>query len=156
MSCASQDADRPVMRGMRLMSATTVLTLFGLTACSNGSPSTPLDTEVYQLIRLDGVDVPGTMPGGAELISGHFTLASDGTCLRQVSYRVSSSSAALLDSSSCHWNATSNLLDITWESSPQSSAELSGSELTLRVVAGIVCVTFPWPSEWIESYVRVL
>jgi hypothetical protein len=145
----------------RLAALTAVV---GAAACPGTTEIAPQPI-VYELI---GVEWPSQL-AGEELpdLSGVGTLelATDGTCRRTVALVLPASDP---DPSAlewpCTWTRRSNRLELTWGEAvpPQpplagytSTGTVDGVRLELEIQTGIVCVTTPCPTGWLEVYRQV-
>jgi hypothetical protein len=124
------------------------------------------DAVEYDLIMFDTTSVPMELPFSGTLLSGRITLSPDGTCERALVVRdAGPASPGEVESSwPCEWEHEGDEITFTWLAEPPASemtpaaataGVIEGDRLTLSIDTGIVCVTAPCPTHWIEVYEAV-
>jgi hypothetical protein len=124
------------------------------------------DAVEYDLVMFDTTSVPLELPFSGTLLSGRITLSLDGTCERALVVRdAGPASPGEVESSwDCEWEREGDEITFTWLAEPPGSemspaaataGVIDGDLLTLSIDTGIVCVTTPCPTHWIEVYEAV-
>jgi hypothetical protein len=131
--------------------------LASVTAC--GDPTVVEDsttTDYFDLISFLEIPVPVTIPGGGDVIvSGRFLLSSDESCARTLSILRASAGEVVDLQNTCAWMQDGVAISLTWSDSSVSMGYVVQDTLTIVHPTGIVCVTFPFPTQWTEVYQRV-
>jgi hypothetical protein len=120
----------------------------------------------YDLVMFDATSVPMELPFSGTLLAGRITLSPDGTCERAlvVRYAGPASPGEVESSWDCEWEREGDEITFTWLTEPPgseltpaapSTGVIDGDLLTLPIDTGIVCVTTPCPTRWVEIYEAV-